>query len=198
MSSSTAPQPDPSGSFSTENATQVVVRADKYFLCTACGTLVEIPEEVVGQLVLQVAHREPEAKAETPKAKPKPVVTETQSKEAPTPRPMQRPQPLRPQPPRRKTFAGETIDGLRVPSGPELDRALKWVSFHLRVLDRQKQEVTRLRKLLKDRSQGACQAVTQPPKPEPPDAHQPMPPVHADRSPAGDKHAHNPHERGPP
>lgn len=198
MSSSTAPQPDPSGSFSTENASQVVVRADKYFLCTACGTLVEIPEEVVGQLVLQVAHPEPEAAAKTPAAKPKPAPADTLPTEDATPRPIQRPKPLRSQRPRRKTFAGETIDGLRVPSGQELDRALKWVSFHLRVLDRQKQEVTRLKKLLKDRSQFTCPTVMQTPEPEPPETCQPALPEHTDELPIRGMDSHDPPERGPP
>ncbi|MFN3148601.1 hypothetical protein [Bremerella sp.] len=175
MSSSHA-QPDPRGSFSTENAPQVVVRAGKTFVCSACGTLVEIPAEVVGQLVL-AANPSPQQLPGIPPGSPpddKPAPKEASQTTASTSpdrsavasdRParsrsydapqaqqtLRAPRPRRPKQPFRESFVGQTIDGLTVPSAGELDRALKWVSFHLRVLDRQGSEIKRLKKLLKQR-----------------------------------------------
>ena len=175
MSSSHA-QPDPRGSFSTENAPQVVVRAGKTFVCSACGTLVEIPAEVVGQLVLAV-NPSPQPSPDSPSGSPpdnKPAPKEASQPTASTSpdssavasdRPacsrtydapqaqqtLRAPRPRRPKQPFRESFVGQTIDGLTVPSAGELDRALKWVSFHLRVLDRQGSEIKRLKKLLKQR-----------------------------------------------
>ena len=171
----TQPNPvTPGGGFSAENAPQVVVRAGKTFVCSACGTLVEIPPEIVGQLVLAV---EPSSQ-ETPAAKsairddvsqeaprevtPAAVVTPSRTTTASGTRSEDHPRrsmsgrslparPKRPQRPAPVSLAGEVIDGLRVPSGDQLDRALAWVSFHLRVLDRQGSEIERLQKLLKDR-----------------------------------------------
>ncbi|WP_207398779.1 hypothetical protein, partial [Bremerella alba] len=45
------------------------------------------------------------------------------------------------------------IDGIRVPSAQEMDRALAWVSFHLKLLGLQGGEVRRLRKRLKKHGQ---------------------------------------------
>ncbi len=52
MSSSTRVRSNRRGVSSHDDTPQVVVRAGKTFLCTACGTLVEIPADVVGQYVL--------------------------------------------------------------------------------------------------------------------------------------------------
>ncbi|MFN3151069.1 hypothetical protein [Bremerella sp.] len=143
-------QPEPSGSFSEENAPQVVVRAGKHYVCSSCGTLVEIPAEVVGQLVLAAAPSpQEEASPPTPPQAPSTVIA------APSPQP---PRPKRPSKPQRPSFVGETIDGLRVPSANELDRALAWVSFHLRVLDRQGSEIKRLQKAIEDRNPPVQQA----------------------------------------
>lgn len=167
------------GTLSTESSAQVVVRADKVYLCSSCGTLVEVPADVVGQLVLAVNHAPQETTppisttASTP-ATTRPATSTskqhaggtsgTASKStqshvnvvedrpsagfAPKARPARPRRPMAPQPVR---FVGQTIDGLTVPSAGQLDRALKWVSFHLRVLDRQGSEVKRLKKLLKQR-----------------------------------------------
>ncbi|WDI43681.1 hypothetical protein [Bremerella sp. P1] len=173
MSSANA-RPDPSRSFSQENAPQVIVRAGKTFVCSACGTMVEIPADVVGQLVLATSHppqdepatREASNPAESPQPSPTlhternqdvAVVTSPRSAE-------QNPRPKRPQQPKRTSFVGETIDGLRVPASQELDRALAWGSFHLKMLDRQGSEIKRLQKLLKQRSSGRT-SCPRPPAP---------------------------------
>ncbi|WP_207395212.1 hypothetical protein [Bremerella alba] len=49
-------QPDLSGSFSTENAPQGVLRAGQTLACLACGTMVEVPAQVVGRKVILVDH----------------------------------------------------------------------------------------------------------------------------------------------
>lgn len=182
MSSSSLHQPDSSGSFSQEIAPRIVVRAGKHCVCTACGTLVELPEDVTGQWVwvaAETSSAEPaseEPKPENSAAKSNPFklhATELSGHAATgranasrrsssrneawgTPsRPLASPhspspsRPQRPKSPRRNTFVGSIIDGLRVPSGAELDRALAWVSFHLKVLDRQGEEIQRLKKQLK-------------------------------------------------
>ncbi|MFN3153677.1 hypothetical protein [Bremerella sp.] len=146
---------------------QVVVRAGKYFACSSCGVMVELPEEVVGQLVLALnpSSQEPpkletveqqesasvEAAATVPTqaARPSNAVAVQPASPASSVRPQRPPRPRRPRTPARESFAGQIIDGLRVPTGGQLDRALAWVSFHLRVLDRQSGELNRLQKLLK-------------------------------------------------
>lgn len=198
----------------SEAAPQVVVRADKYFVCSACGVLVEIPPEVVGQLVLAAAPlpQDPEAK-ETPSqeepatATAPPVPGSTDAKQV---------SPLRPklpQRPKRPNYVGETIDGLQVPSGQQLDRALQWVSFHLRVLDRQKVEINRLKKLLKQQSAGIAstdtmQASRQHPKTpmhhsgvpcsRPRGHNDPQQPTHAHKDVSIALNKHDENKRGPP
>ncbi|WDI42906.1 hypothetical protein [Bremerella sp. P1] len=152
------------------NAPQVVVRAGKTFLCSACGTLVQIPDDVVSQLGIAVDHsvqdqpeRESPAQETSTQAEsgpkepaanrePTTVVAVPDSPPARTPQKHRPPRPRRPIHARPERFTGQLIDGLRVPSAHELDRALAWVSFHLKVLDRQGSEVKRLQKLLKARS----------------------------------------------
>lgn len=129
--------PESGGTKSPGHMPQVVVRAGKTFLCSSCGTLVEVPPEVVGQLVIAVNRAPQEEQVDEPHA-----AQERSTKPAPS-------RPKRPIKPKRESFVGQTIDGLQVPSAQQLDRALKWVSFHLRVLDRQGSEIQRLRKLLK-------------------------------------------------
>ncbi|MFN3149926.1 hypothetical protein [Bremerella sp.] len=135
--------PEKSGPRPSERQPQVVVRAGKTFLCGACGTLVEVPAEVVGQLVLAVGQSAPQPRDDNPPPQREPVAAQ------PLPKPPARPK--RPPQPKRPTLVGQTIDGLMVPSGKQLDRALAWVSFHLRILDRQGSELKRLQKLRKDR-----------------------------------------------
>lgn len=178
-------QPDPHGSFSTENAPEVVVRADKYYVCSSCGTLVEIPAEVAGQLVIAV-NPKPSAAASTTKpplpsqpassvshkhaagatppastttqATPRPRADRSSNAQQPNPRPARPSRPKRPTP---VSYVGKTIDGLVVPSAEQLDRALKWVAFHLRVLDRQGEELKRLKQKLKKRQpQKQCAPAT--------------------------------------
>ena len=144
-------------------APQVVVRAGKTFVCSSCGTLVEIPAEVVGQLVLAAApasqdmpggesppeEKEPaQNEPERRERQAQPVLTQQPSRQTASAKPRTQ-RPKRPQRPQPERFTGTMIDGLRVPSGQQLDRALKWVSFHLRVLDRQSGEIKRLQTLLK-------------------------------------------------
>lgn len=147
MNVSAHAQPDSSGSFSPENAPQVVVRAGKTFICSSCGTLVEVPPEVVGQLVLVANPSKPERECST-----KPVEAKPAPKAA---------RPAQPKRPKRESFVGQMIDGLRVPSAEQLDRAFAWVSFHLRLLDRQGAEVKRLEQLVEIKS-----SVPEPPPPQ--------------------------------
>ncbi|WDI43877.1 hypothetical protein [Bremerella sp. P1] len=197
MSSSPA-HPQPSDPRSTERGPQVVVRAGKHYVCSACGTLVEIPADVVGQLVIAVdpspqpeqssqADR-PQEDAETEDARrddpqvPATVPQQSSSWGSPSgggdhapsapsaTQTTKRPKPTRPRQPKkppRDNFAGQTIDGLIVPTAGKLDRALAWVTFHLKVLDRQGTELNRLRKRLKKhrRQHGLPQKGSQVPRP---------------------------------
>lgn len=174
--SSSHEQPEHSGKLSTERKPQVVVRADKYFVCSACGVLVEVPADVVGQLVIAVDPSPQESQVNQSPAQEEPSLLEpaeearaslTKSTQAVTVEPSPSPslpqshrllRPKRPKRPKGECFTGELIDGLRVPTANELDRALVWVSFHLKVLDRQGSEINRLKKLLKKRlsQSGPC------------------------------------------
>ncbi|QDU73376.1 hypothetical protein Pan97_03460 [Bremerella volcania] len=134
-------QPEPSGA----TKPQVVVRAGKYFVCSSCGTMVEVPADVVGQLVIAVDPSPQEELSPPESANLKPPQQQTLIQESPS-RPARS---KRLQQPDRSDLTGTMIDGLGVPSSQELDRALAWVSFHLKVLDRQGSELKRLQKLLK-------------------------------------------------
>lgn len=170
----------PSSQRSPERQPQVVVRAGKHYVCSACGTWVEIPADVVGQLVIAVDPAPqpaepsqdkppqedakqavvPPESSQTPASEPQPKSSgisrssddgHTASSSSVTPT-AQQPKPARPRQPKippRESYAGQTIDGLIVPTAGQLDRALNWVTFHLTVLDRQGAECNRLRKLLK-------------------------------------------------
>ncbi|MFN3150172.1 hypothetical protein [Bremerella sp.] len=149
--------PDSGSENSPGRKPQVVVRAGKTFLCSSCGTLVEVPPEVVGQLVIAVEPTTQQEPNQEPPAQEQPPQTQSLQTQTPQKTHAQKqhspqrpsPRPKRPRQPQRESFVGQTIDGLQVPSAQQLDRALKWVSFHLRVLDRQGSEINRLRKLLK-------------------------------------------------
>lgn len=149
-------QSDPHGASSQENTPQIVVRAGKHYICSVCGTLVEIPADVVGQLVIAVDPAPQDLSDSPPADQPKPVPQQptgdedsSKSPPATSNKRTMPPRPSRPKQPRRKSFNGQMIDGLRVPSAEELDRAFAWVTFHLTVLDRQGTEVKRLQKLLR-------------------------------------------------
>ncbi len=76
MSSSHAhPSPaTPGGASSSGNAPQVVVRAGKTFICTACGTLVEVPADVVEQFVLvPPTEAKPPSRPQPPAEEPTPA-----------------------------------------------------------------------------------------------------------------------------
>lgn len=173
---STSHHPQQSGASSGANQPQIVVRAGKHYVCSSCGVLVEIPADVVGQLVLVVDHTSQEepvdptpsesatfaplAEDSSPDPLEGPAVASSQAAPANDKLAVETPRqassqttraarPGRPKQPQRNAFAGTMIDGLKVPTAAELDRALNWVSFHLKVLDRQGSEIKRLRKLLK-------------------------------------------------
>ncbi|QDU74138.1 hypothetical protein Pan97_11430 [Bremerella volcania] len=172
--SSPNPQPERSGKLSSESKPQVVVRAGKVYVCSSCGTLVEIPADVVGQLVIMVdpasqAEDSPDVQSPTSqpaasistqhaggKAGTASVTTQTGATlVGDRPRACRRkqnrpPRPRRPHVPEPNRFHGITIDGLTVPPAARLDRALAWVTFHLKVLDRQESEVDWLQRLLKE------------------------------------------------
>lgn len=141
--SSNHEQPEQGEANSQESMPQVVVRAGKYFLCSSCGTLVEVPEEFVGQLMLTT-----QPIAEQPADAQSGSQVEPSQSEPTTQTP---PQPMPPRRSKHPKFNGQIIDGLKVPSASELDRSFAWVSFHLTVLDRQGSELKRLKKLLKKR-----------------------------------------------
>ncbi len=165
MATSTSAQPEPQGTDSTENAPQVVVRAGKTFVCTACGTLVEIPADVVDQFEIPASttsnkpQEKPQAKSPPPSDPPKTSSPKTSSPmPASSNKPASTRPPLTPQTPHQRSgrpirqrvrLAGKIIDGLRVPSASQLDRAFSWVTYQLKVVDRQDSEIKRLKKLLK-------------------------------------------------
>lgn len=166
------------GASSYESAPKVMVRAGKHYVCSACGTWVEIPADVVGQMVYvpspadEPPPRDPlnntrKAPSEvlprqTPEATPPDVPTpvaptppakasaaqNTQNPGAAAEEPLRQPTP---QTPPRKRAVPRTIDGLQVPSGRRLDHAFAWVRFHMQVLDRQDSEIKQLKKLLRQR-----------------------------------------------
>ena len=164
---------------STHDPPQVVVRAGKTYLCSACGTLIEIPADVVGQYVLvpastetadqgtadeeaackEAAEKRPPERQATGGRSTSPSTTSgnrtgTKSQATISQETEKRlPRPDRPKRPRRPRFAHQQIDGLRVPSSGELDRAFHWVSYQLKVLDRNESEIRRLKKLLKQSAQ---------------------------------------------
>ncbi len=234
MSSSTHAQPEHHGASPPGAAPQVVVRAGKTYVCTACGTLVEIPAEFVGQFVLateqSTAHStEPStnqsaAQSASPPIEPpieppsksspvKPPVEEpaTASSPADTASATKPPQPHASQPHasqatgtrqsfqlsepsaisstdqsrrpnrshrrQRRMFAGQTIDGLTVPSARQLDQAFHWVEFRLGVLGRQDNEIRRLKKLL--RQQHGTKVRPNPPRRV--EKPRQLPPVQRDR-----------------
>lgn len=226
------------GAHSRENAPRVIVRAEKYLLCTACGTLVEIPADVVGQLALVVdpspspsnselppilANAPPHSPASDAQPQPSPSnssqppatipagssfatapVSLAERRPRSTSQTSRPPRPKRPASPQRKSFQGKIIDGLAVPSGRQLDRALAWVTFHLKVIDRQGSELQRIKKLLKK--------STSPEAPCPPPSGQAKPPSDQQPPPqqprAQESHTHEAEamaprapslqERGPP
>ncbi|PQO38908.1 hypothetical protein C5Y96_03285 [Blastopirellula marina] len=223
MSSSHA-NPDHHGAFSNENVPPVFVRAGKAFACTSCGTLVEIPADVVGKLAwrgeqttldllnikppITISAANPDPPDEQP-ASSQHADAQTSRQQAPSststttdkPRPAR---PDRPKQPPRPTFAGRHVDGLIVPSGQQLDYALKWVSFHLKVLDRQTGEIKRLQKLIKQqtREQAPCSRprgeANSKPVPEPVEAGKPTEPSQAQADLGVAPNRDNETERGPP
>ncbi|QDU73113.1 hypothetical protein Pan97_00800 [Bremerella volcania] len=228
MSSSAHPQPEPAGASSHDVAPRVVVRAEKYYLCTACGTLVEIPADVVGQLVLLAPTSKPTPPSNpTPSSQQLPPTEEEQEKPPgfaaaarpaarfhPTrrtnPQPVARPkdsrppQPKRPRTPQQPQWAGVVIDGLPTPSGRQLDNALKWATFHLQVLDRQESEIKRLKKLLTQAAQAqpSCRR-TRPPAQRPTRREVPLPTQRECEERVLEEVGTSPtaqstHERGPP
>ncbi|MEW4563707.1 hypothetical protein AB1K70_14330 [Bremerella sp. JC770] len=122
-----------------EQAPQVVVRAGQYFLCSACGTMVQVPEDVVGQLVTTIAAKSRELPEQAPTAEQAPSEQEpaAETVTATTPPTASVTAKTKAKTSSRVRFHFERIDGLVVPTSKQLDRALAWVSFHLKVLDRQ-------------------------------------------------------------
>ena len=166
MATSTTTQPEMQGADSTENVPQVVVRAGKYYMCSACGTLVEIPADVIDQFEIPVQPVSKEPQPSEPQTSDPPQYQSTQNQpplqtspaaakcdkpastqfsQSPKAPPLSKGQPLR----RRVRLAGKIIDGLRVPSASQLDRAFSWVTYQLKVVDQKNSEIKRLKKLLK-------------------------------------------------
>jgi len=152
-------QPDRSGQHSPERTPQVVVRAGKCFVCSSCGVMVEIPADVVGQMVVVAEQPTNEATEDEPTA-------ERNSNPPKLARRVETPRPHSAEPSNCDAIAFRKIDGLRVPTGGQLSRALGWVGFQLKVLDRQGSELARLEKLLNKRARKAasCSARRAPAK----------------------------------
>jgi len=130
---------------------QVVVRAGKTFVCSACGTLVEIPEEYVGRLVVPPQARpdqpphadarpeeasttvDPTSCASTDRTKHE-VASSNQPPRSKTSTRATRVRRIRPADPSR-----ERIDGLIVPTPRELHRVLAWIEYRLHRLEVLKQ-----------------------------------------------------------
>ncbi len=207
---------------STHDPPQVVVRAGKTYLCSSCGTLIEVPADVVGQYVLVPASAEaaengnaakgnaekrPSPRQATPSSSRSSSTTSGPSTSNKTQATTSQdnakrlPLPSRPKRPRRPSFAHQKIDGLHVPSSGEMDRAFHWVSYQLKVLDRKESEIRRLRKLLKPsvKEPTPRRRPVRPPREVP--VKQPEKHVHEDVDMApqsqapGSTHAH---ERAPP
>jgi len=157
MSATNAPyNPEPpGGGFSTESAPQVIVRAGETFVCSACGALVEVPAEVVGQMIVPVQQIEPPAAEPSPPARePGPTVRsgESPSPSAPAPK-VRPPRPVRPRQPLHMDDQPERIDGLVVPTTKQIERLLAWIEYRLgrlsalqqieKQLDRQKPQRVR-------------------------------------------------------
>ena len=212
MSSNHEP-PEQDGAISHENQPQVIVRGGKTYVCSACGTLVEIPADIAEQFVLvkpSPAETEKPKEPPQPPEPPRPGDSHETTTTAASPNrsftspasgspPRRRSAPKRPP---RPNFTGHTIDGLRVPSAHQFDRAVNWVSFHLKVLDRQHTEVRRLAKLLKQQRKktASCRkprpasAPARPVKKHPEHAHEDVSMAPA----CSFDHADVAHKRGPP
>ncbi len=140
-------------------APEVIVRAGKTFVCLACGTLVEIPAEYVGQMVtVPAASAEaarPKPVAPQPVATPEKPSSETSAQGKPTAADAASANTTRKKPSpaqaarRRPNYINHIIDGLVVPSGRQLDRAVAWVCFRLKTLERQDDEIRQLKRLLR-------------------------------------------------
>jgi len=133
VASITMPAPNaPSNSIppSGANIPQVVVRAGKTYVCSACGTLVEIPAEFVGQIMMAPEcseEREPPTNDDAP-AEPSPKKPAGGY-----------PSPAKDSP--RRSFSPkacperERIDGLIVPTTGEMERLLAWIDYRLKRID---------------------------------------------------------------
>jgi len=128
----------PGGGRATASPPQVVVRAGKTYACTACGTLVEIPAEVVGQLVAvpektarkEITERSPER--EQPASEM--CASAESSEERRSTQNVRRCQPTRRIQPAQVLPERERIDGLIVPTAQEMERLLGWIEYRLQRL----------------------------------------------------------------
>jgi len=164
----------PGGGLSNESPPQVVVRAGKTYVCSACGTLVEIPADVVGQLIVvpAAAEREEEAASSIDRERPAPDKRESSVKperlvkpESSVPAETRLLRPSRPQPPRPATSRRERIDELVVPTTKEMERLLAWIEYRLQQLRLLKQQEKQLTP--KKRPQVPCCHPRRPAKPIP-------------------------------
>jgi len=140
MLSTHQPPPDRSdadGGLSHESAPQVIVRAGKTWVCSACGVLIELPPEVVGQLVIQPEPAPPEPSQSQPPDEDS--FAEEPAQEMPgepspkiDPRPAQERSPRSSTRPKRRPHVAaqaERIDGLIVPTTGQLRRLLAWINY---------------------------------------------------------------------
>jgi len=149
----------PGGGLSTESTPQVIVRAGKHYVCSACGVLVELPADVVGQIVVPYQAAEvPDAPVENAADEEPPTEgsnqteAEVANEEASNGRSPEL---------ARVSFQSERIDGLVVPSTQEMERLLAWINYRLKRLGILKQVEKRLTPSNAKRSrQGSAPATT--------------------------------------
>jgi len=124
-----------------EISPQVVVRAGKTWVCSACGVLIELPADVVGQMVVLPDPSEPSARPSPTPHEQSPENEPLQNDAGPdqetaSPSPGTNRAGMRR--PKRLPSAGlprERIDGLIVPTTEELQRLLSWIDYRLKRLN---------------------------------------------------------------
>jgi len=119
---------------SGDNTPQVVVRAGKTYVCSACGTLVEIPAEFVGQIMMAPECSE---ERELPNNEHAPAEL-SPKKPAGGYASLAKDSPRRSLSPKDRP-ARERIDGLIVPTTAEMERLLNWIDYRLKRLSGLKQ-----------------------------------------------------------
>jgi len=144
MDTAAAAQPKPPGGLSPERTPQVVVRAGKHFLCSACGKLVEVPAEVVGMLGVVPEPAGPPADSQDPVVQKQNDQSEVPSAVSASAEPADR---AHARPSQASESSRQRVDGLMVPTPREMHRLLAWIDHRLRRLKDLQGEETGLARL---------------------------------------------------